>query len=82
MNAIIDQLKQDIGESKFKVGDRVASPSIGKACAFVGTIELAHGYVGQSCSGWSYNVVDEHGAVWCRSDADLTLVYSSADVAA
>lgn len=73
MNAIIDQQTQsDLGAPKFQVGDRVRSLPIGARHGFVGTVEVVCGYVGQSCSGWTYNVRSDTGELWCRNDNDLT----------
>lgn len=78
MNAIIDQQTQDLGPPKFKVGDSVVSRAVGPRSVFGGEVESVRGYVGQSCSGWTYNVrADDDGRLWCRTDADLTAIASS-----
>lgn len=73
MNAIIDQQMQGLPPAKFKVGDRVDSRAVGRVAAFFGTVELVRGYVGQSCSGWTYHVRADDGMLWHRSDGDLSV---------
>jgi hypothetical protein len=67
VNAIIDQQRFPPVRRRHAVGDRVASRSIGRCAAFVGTVES---YVE---AGYNVRASDD-GGLWFREDCDLTAV--------